>query len=220
MSDDRIGRQSQVRTAELLGYVGVPRADALDVRLVEDGVCPRDLRPRLAVNHFDINFAIPALAPWITDLSFEAAPPGPGWPSRTIIRWKNVANFGVPVGLPDQNRASMVAELWGMDGPNGSRMVVVRQEMHTVTTIASHDMVGIGNGIAGQGYFGPPLPCTALALPGLYGTPGYFSLPGEAVFMDNTPAASLVGSYVLSNLAVVFDPLLGAVPAPYAVTVY
>lgn len=177
--------------------------------------------PRLAVNHFDADFT-PAPPPGlIDDLTMEFAPPGPFWPSRLLIRWKNVANFGLPAGL-DSNHSSMVAELWGMDGPGGmNRLVAVRQEMHSVYSLANHDLVGIGPGIAGQGFGGPAPACAAIVLPGIYGIPGPIGVPGGGLYMDTAPAVpGLLNSHMLSNLAVAFDPLGFGPLLPYSVNVY
>jgi hypothetical protein len=177
--------------------------------------------PRFAINHFVLDLAIPAVAPRVTDLTMEFAPPGPVTPSRLIIRWKHVATFGSPFGSPIANRASFVAELWGSDSLIGwSRLVGVRQENLSITSLANHDMIGIGPGPAAAGMGGPPPVCTSLAMWPLYGTPGFFSLPFEAMFMDTAPIVpGLVDSAMLSNLAVAFTPIPGAI-GPYILTVH
>ncbi len=206
------------------GYVELvpPAACDLSGSAADLGCAPATVTasPRVAVNHFDSDFSVPATPPRVADLTMEFAPPTPFTPSRVIVRWKNVANFGVPVGLLDQNRASMVVELWGSDGPSASRIAVVRQEVHSVTSIANHEMVGIGPGLPIHGFFGPPPLCTAIALPTLYGGPGYFGLPSEAIYHDNLAGPPLAGLSILSNLAVVFDPVGPFVPGSYVVNVY
>lgn len=178
--------------------------------------------PRLAVNHFDIDLAIPVTALRVTDLTVEVDPGIFGIP-RTIVRWKNVANFGSPASPPaiDTNYASMVAELWGpIPAPPVAsipgRMIVVRQEQHSVTTLANHDMVGIGPGPLLP--FGPPAGCAAAAYWGLWGFPPIITVAGAGSYQD-----TVFDSMILSNLAVVFDPFVAGIvpiPLPYAIGVY
>jgi hypothetical protein len=174
--------------------------------------------PRLAVNHFDTDLAIPVPAPRLTDLTMELDPGIFGTP-RMIIRWKNVASFGSPPAPPtlDTNYASHVAELWGqgpaVPGPGG-RMIVVRQQQHSVTSFANHDMVGVGPGTLPP--FGPPPACLALALWTLWGFPPAIGAPGGAIYQD-----TLIDSMFLSNLAVVFNPIFaGPPPIAYGVGVF
>jgi hypothetical protein len=178
--------------------------------------------PRLAANHFDIDLSIPSPAPRAPGLTMELAPLGPAWPSRTIVRWKNVVDFGLPGAPPDTNYATFVAELWGMDGPGGlSRLVVVRQEMHSVFALANHDLVGIGPGVAGQGFGGPPPMCLNTPLWPLWGGLGAGTPPAGGIYMDTVPnPPGLLDSHLLSNLAVAFDPSFMVIPDFYTVTVY
>ncbi len=179
--------------------------------------------PRIAANHFDADFALGATPPRIDDVTFEIAPPGPNWPQRHIYRWKNAVPRLSPSAPPaiDTDYASMVCELWaGASVPGGagpSTIVVVRQDTHPVSRMDHHDMIGIGPGVAGQGFGGPPPNCWATALWSLYATPGFAGGPGHAIYQD-----AIYDSSILGNLAVVFTPQvqIPVLPLPYRVTTY
>lgn len=176
--------------------------------------------PRLAVNHHDTDLALPPTAPRIADLTMEFAPPFPPLPSRLILRWKNVVHFAAPPAPPDTSYSSFVAELWGADTPMfplASRIACVRQEMRSVTSLANHDMIGIGPGPI----FGPAPAPLATPLWPLYGLPPLIGPPAGGIFMDTAPAIpGLVDSAMLSNLSTVFDPIAFIIPGAYSVAVY
>jgi hypothetical protein len=168
-------------------------------------------RPRIDVNHGSMDFGVAPAPPLVADLTLEIAPFGPTWPGRHIYRWKNAMSFATAPG--SANTRSSTLELW-----YDSRIVVVRERAANTVVTALQDQVGIGPGIAGQGYGGPP-PGACPVGPGvllapLWGTPGFTALPGDMIAMD-----SVADSAALSNLAVVFTPGPG-VPVPYTVTVY
>jgi hypothetical protein len=170
-------------------------------------------RPRVDVNHHDADFSIPTMASFISDLTVEMAAPMPPTPPRTIVRWKNVPAGTSPAGPLLTDMSTMVVELMG-----DQRIAVVRTMTQSVTTLANHDQVGIGPGLAGQGFGGPPIcilpAATGLPIWTLYGTPGYLGMNLEAIWQDN-----LWFSQMLTNLAVVFTPgPLGA--ASYTMTVH
>jgi hypothetical protein len=191
--------------------------------------------PRVDVNHFDVDLGAsgPPL-PFVGDFTYESGPPGisaePGfppiaWPSRTIIRWKNVRRFGSPVlgpAAPDTDYASMVCELWGADaalmpGLTSNAIIVVRQDSHLVTTQATtgslQEQIGIGPGTAAQGFGGPPPACIALTLwSDSYAAPFCAGI-ADTMYMDN-----LLNSHILSNLAVRFRP--GPAVGSYCVRVF
>ncbi len=154
-----------------------------------------DARPRIDVNHSDLDFT---LAPG-DDLTVELAPPGPGWPARLIVRWKNATTFGSAAPFPV--RTSAVCELWD-DG----RIVVVRQRTTSVA-VTGNDQTGISPGILGQGFGGPPpaIPTCGVAggidLSTLWGGPGFVGAPFGVIHMDSLP-----GSLATTNLAIVFSP--------------
>jgi hypothetical protein len=163
-------------------------------------------RPRIDVCHADWNLGVPTVPGLVADLSTETRAAGPGWPAATIFRWKHLAVSGT---TPTSATSSFACELLG-DG----RIVVVRSKILTV------DLVGIGPGIAGQGYGGPPsiLATCSFGAAGLsfsttYDSP-FAGSPGGAIHMDSTPFSDLV-----HNLAIVFTPGAGA-PTPYTVQVY
>jgi hypothetical protein len=181
--------------------------------------------PRIAVNHFDANFANAVTPTRVPNLTLEIAPPTPVWPTRHIIRWKNVGLWGSPQAPPalDTDYASMMLELWGADFAGGQfigagTMIVVRQEMHAVTTLSHHDLIGIGPGLAGQGFGGPPPNCLSIAFSSFWGArPGMIAPPGAAIYQDTVFDSSL-----LSNLAVVLMPQLfiPVLPTAYSFDVY
>ena len=119
-----------------------------------------EVSPRISVNHFDADGLTPPRMPAaFSDITLEIAPPGPGTPTRHIYRWKSFPNFGSPPGPLDTNDSTHVIELWGADTNHldrWSRMVAVRQEIHSVTTLANHGVIGIGPGAPFQGFGGPP----------------------------------------------------------------
>ena len=187
----------------------------------------------MAGNHHDLDLTVPHPDPMrLSDMTLETAPPGPTWPSRTIIRWKNVVPK-LPAGSPypgfgDWNHTSFVIELWGDDCncppvnlqgimvDGRSRVVVVRQEIHEVTTTVHNAQVGIGAGPLGPGV------CVPIPFWTLWGFPPLGAAPFDALHMDATTFPFTMGfeSQMLSNLAVVFDPLLNAPPGTYAAHVY
>jgi hypothetical protein len=181
--------------------------------------------PRIAVNHFDANFAIAVPPPLVSDLTLEIAPPAPGLPTRHILRWKNVAPFGAPMSPPaiDTDYASMAVEFWGADFPGGqfigpSTMIVVRQETHAVTTMAHHELVGIGPGLVNQGFGGPPPVCIPVPGWSVYGVrPGFMAPLGAAIYQD-----SVYDSSITDNLAIVFMPQMQipVLPLNYSIDVY
>jgi hypothetical protein len=169
--------------------------------------------PRVDVNHGDIDFGVLPPAPLVADLTVEAVPAGIGIPARTIIRWKNAMSFGSAAG--STNHRSMTIELW-----DDSRIVIVRQRAATTVTVALHDQIGVGPGLAGQGFGGPPpaAPTCGVAagtpFATAWGTPGILGAPGGVIHMD-----LLASSIAFSNLAAVFTPAPG-IPATYTLTVY
>lgn len=164
-------------------------------------------RPRVDVCHADWNLGVPTVPGLYPDMTTEFRPAGPTWPASTIFRWKHVAVSGT---TPTLNTSSFACELLG-DG----RIVVVRSKILTV------DQVGIGPGLASQGYGAPP-PTLATCSFGaggfsfstVYGTVPFVGSPGGVIHMDSTPFSDLV-----HNLAIEFTPD-GAVPATYTLNLY
>jgi hypothetical protein len=191
--------------------------------------------PRIDVNHFDVDLDTsgPPL-PLFGAFTIETAPLGvsapPGfppvaWPSRTLVRWKNVRRFGSPVvgpAAPDTDYASMVCELWGANAliaptTTSHAIVAVRQESHVVTTQGTvgslNEQIGIGPGELGDAFGGPPPACLALTLwSDSYTVPSCAGL-ADTLYMDN-----LLNSHILSNLGVRFRP--GPVFGSYCVRVW
>lgn len=176
--------------------------------------------PRVDVNHFDVDLTSGPPSPLVGAFTIETGPPGvfaaPGfapitWPTRKLVRWKNVRRFGGPVigaGVTETNYASMACELWGANFPAGaptpgpSRIVVVRQDIHVVNNIGVHDQIGIGPGTAAQGFGGPPPVCPVLTLwSDSYGVSSCAAAAKDALGMD-----VIFDSYLLSNLATMFAP--------------
>ncbi len=170
-------------------------------------------RPRIDANHADLDLAVPPPPPLVNDLTMEIAPAFPFWPTRHIVRWKNVMTFGAAAGTANQR--SMTVELW-----DDSRIVVTRDRAANTVTVAMHDQVGIGPGLAAHGYGGPPPAgptCAAIAgipFAPLYGTPGFVGIPFGVIHMD-----LLASSVAFSSLAAVFAPLGAGLPI-YTLTVY
>jgi hypothetical protein len=167
------------------------------------------VRPRINVDHYNIDLAVAPPAPMVSGLTVVFAPPGPGRPARTIVRWKNVMQSGATPGSGLQT--SFTAELWG-----DSRIALQRHG-------GLVGPIGIGPGGVGQG-FGGPSPglgdtCGLVGglsfaplwtLPG--GIPGFLGGPFGVIEQD-------AGAFqlALNNLAVVFTPMPGAA---YLVSTY
>ncbi len=164
--------------------------------------------PMVQANHTDLDFGILPMAPLVADLTVEGPifDPFGITPPRTIIRWKNVPNLGSPAGPGLTNDMSAVCELWG-----DSRVFVVRQRMNSVTTLAHHDMVGIGPGDAIAACI---LPAGGLSLSTLWGIGPYVGAIFEPIWQD-----VVLSSQLLTNLAVEFTPDPTGIPA-YSVMVY
>jgi hypothetical protein len=165
------------------------------------------VRPRINADHFDVDLLVPPPVPLIAGLSVEFAPPGPGWPARTIVRWKNVMPFAALAG--SGLSTTFTAELWG-----DSRIVVQRQG-------SLLGPIGIGPGGLGMGYGGPSpgagdtcgfvggIPFSAL-----WGI-GAFAGPPAGVIEQDGGAFQLA----LGSLAVVFTPIPAA-PGAYVANSY
>lgn len=171
-------------------------------------------RPRVDVNHADLDLAVLPPPFLVTDLTMELAPPFPPTPARTIIRWKNVMSFGAVAGT-DSHRSCCV-ELWG-DG----RIVVVRQRAANNVVAALHDQIGVGPGLAAHLYGGPPPAgptCGAVAgipFAPIWGFPAFLGLPAGVIHMD-----ALLPSVAFSNLAAEFVPMVGPPPIAYGLAVH
>lgn len=160
-------------------------------------------RPRINVNHYDIDLAVPPPVPAVPGLTVEFAPADPFTPARTIVRWKNVMPWA---SLPLSGvNTSFTCELWG-----DSRIAIVRQSLV--------GPVGIGPGDAGMGYGGPSggfdscAMAGGLPLVGLWGGAPFFAGLSGVIEQD---AGAL--NIALHNLAVVFTPTF---PGAYAAMVY
>jgi hypothetical protein len=163
-------------------------------------------RPRVDACHADWNLGIPTVSGLIADMTTEVRPAGPTWPAATIFRWKHVAVSGT---TPTLNTSSFACELLA-----DSRIVVVRSKILTV------DQVGIGPGLASQGYGGPPslttcsLGAAGFSFSTVYAGVPFVGSPGGVIHMDSQTFSDLV-----HNLAIVFTPD-GSVPTTYSLMVY
>jgi hypothetical protein len=160
------------------------------------------VRPRINANHYDIDLAVAPPVPAIAGLTVEMGPPGPFWPARTIVRWKNVMPFG-STPLSGAN-SSFVVELWA-----DSRIAIARQG-------AVVGPIGIGPGDVGMGYGGPSPGFDTcgmvggLGFAGLWGMPPFFSGLAAVIEQDAGPLHLALGT-----LAVVFTPTF---PGSYMAT--
>ena len=174
-------------------------------------------RPRIDVNHMDFDFGIPLAAPFAPQMTLEYRASGsPFWPGAMILRWKNAPPATLAAGSSFLSTANFVIEI-----DEAYRIVIVRQSTPTGTA----GQCGIGPGVAGQGFGGPPpgglIACSlgpaGFAFMTMYGIPGGFvNAPNAATFMNDTSYSSAVG-----NCAIVFTPLpTGPPPNAYQMNVY
>jgi hypothetical protein len=168
-----------------------------------------EVRPRVAVNLVDNDFAVLPPPGLVSGATVEYAPSTASAPARTIVRWKHASEwYAVPGNPIVTDHATSVVEFWGGVIPGGSpaapsTVVVVRQDIHVGILNDVHGAMGVTPGYAGQGFNGPPANCHLLDFWSSWGGWYFNGGPSDALILNFLPT----GSALLSNLATAFTPI-------------
>jgi hypothetical protein len=186
-------------------------------------------RPRVDVNHADLDMVDLPAAPFVPELTMEMRPAGPNWADAIIYRWKNIPPLTFTAGSPGLNTNAFVAELHGSSCGSCAPALVPNRIVVVRSWIPNQDQVGIGPGPgipAFAPYPAPPAAPTCGVAAGLGfmttfgGFPPFVGAPAGVIHMDSTSTVPNVFSPAVLNSAIVFTPQLLAPPDGYTLTVY